>query len=105
MRNRARFALFDEELKAKSPLIEHQLIRKSEILALQRSEVGLQGELGDLLGRSGDAAERIARAEQQIAQLPIGRDRESERGTTWNRYRARRLARTDPGRSRCRAPD
>ena len=69
--NRARFALFDEELKAKSPLIEHQLIRKSEILALQRSEVGLQGELGDLLGRSGDAAERIARAEQQIAQLRL----------------------------------
>jgi HlyD family type I secretion membrane fusion protein len=69
--NRARFALFDEELKAKAPLIEHQLIRKSEILALQRSEVGLQGELGDLLGRSGDAAERIARAEQQIAQLRL----------------------------------
>jgi HlyD family type I secretion membrane fusion protein len=69
--NRARFTLFDEELKAKGPLIEHQLIRKSEILALQRSEVGLQGELGELLGRSGDATERIARAEQQIAQLRL----------------------------------
>ena len=67
--NRERFALFDEELKAKSPLIEHQLIRKSEILALQRSEVGLAGELGDLLGHTGDATERVARAEQQIAQL------------------------------------
>jgi HlyD family type I secretion membrane fusion protein len=69
--NRERYALFDEELKAKSPLIEHQLIRKSEILALQRSEVGLAGELGDLLGHSGDATERIARAEQQIAQLRL----------------------------------
>jgi HlyD family secretion protein len=69
--NRERFALFDEELKAKSALIEHQLIRKSEILALQRSSVGLEGELGDLLGRSGDANERIARAEQQIAQLRL----------------------------------
>jgi HlyD family type I secretion membrane fusion protein len=69
--NRERFALFDEELKAKSPLIEHQLIRKSEILTLQRSEVGLEGELGDLLGRSGDATERVARAEQQIAQLRL----------------------------------
>jgi HlyD family type I secretion membrane fusion protein len=69
--NRERFALFDEELKAKSALIEHQLIRKSEILALQRSAVGLEGELGDLVGRSGDANERIARAEQQIAQLRL----------------------------------
>jgi multidrug resistance efflux pump len=70
--NRARLALFDEELQAKSPLIEHQPIRKSEILALQRSEVSLSGELGDLLGRSGDATERIARAEQQIEQLRLG---------------------------------
>ena len=69
--NRERYALFDEELKAKSPLIEHQLIRKSEVLALQRSEVGLAGELGDLLGRSGDTTERIARAEQQISQLRL----------------------------------
>jgi HlyD family type I secretion membrane fusion protein len=69
--NRARSALFNEELKEKSPLIDQQLIRKSEILALQRSEVGLTGELGDLLGRSGDANERIAKAEQQIAQLRL----------------------------------
>ena len=69
--NRERYTLFDEELKSKTPLIEHQLIRKSEILALQRSEVGLEGELGDLQGRSGDATERIARAEQQIAQLRL----------------------------------
>jgi HlyD family secretion protein len=33
--------------------------------------MGLAGELGDLLGRSGDATERIARAEQQIAQLRL----------------------------------
>jgi HlyD family secretion protein len=67
--NRERFALFDEELKGKSRLLELQLVRKPEILALQRSEAGLSGELGDLLGRIGDARERIARAEQQIAQL------------------------------------
>jgi HlyD family secretion protein len=69
--NRARSALFSEELKDKSTLIIGQLIRKSEILALQRSEAGLTGELGDLLGRSGDATEKIARAEQQIAQLRL----------------------------------
>jgi HlyD family type I secretion membrane fusion protein len=69
--NRDRSALFSEELQDKSPLIDQQLIKKSEILALQRSEMGLAGELGDLLGRSGDATERIARAEQQIAQLRL----------------------------------
>jgi HlyD family type I secretion membrane fusion protein len=69
--NRDRAELFSEELKEKSPLIDQQLIRKSEILALQRSQMGLAGELGDLLGRSGDATERIARAEQQIAQLRL----------------------------------
>ena len=69
--NRDRLALFTEELQDKSPLIDLQLIKKSEILALQRSEMGLAGELGDLLGRSGDATERIARAEQQIAQLRL----------------------------------
>jgi HlyD family type I secretion membrane fusion protein len=67
--NHARLALFDEELKAKNSLVERQLIRKSEVLALQRSEAGLSGELGELLGRIGDAKERIARAEQQIVQL------------------------------------
>ena len=69
--NRDRSALFIDELKEKSPLIDQQLIRKSEILALQRSEMGLAGELGDLLGRSGDATERVARSEQQIAQLRL----------------------------------
>jgi HlyD family type I secretion membrane fusion protein len=69
--NRDRSALFSEELQDKSSLIDQQLIKKSEILALQRSEMGLAGELGDLLGRNGDATERIARAEQQIAQLQL----------------------------------
>jgi HlyD family type I secretion membrane fusion protein len=67
--NHSRLALFDEELKAKSTLVDQQLIRKSEVLALRRAEVGLSGELGELLGRVGDAKERIARAEQQIVQL------------------------------------
>jgi HlyD family type I secretion membrane fusion protein len=67
--NHARLALFDEELKAKNSLLDQQLIRRSEILALRRSEVSLSGELGELLGRIGDAKERIARAEQQIVQL------------------------------------
>jgi HlyD family type I secretion membrane fusion protein len=64
-----RLALFDEELKDKNTLLDRQLVRKTEILDLQRSEASLAGELGELLGRIGDAKDRMARAEQQIAQL------------------------------------
>jgi HlyD family type I secretion membrane fusion protein len=67
--NHDRAGLFEDELKTKSSLLDQQLIRKSEILALQRSQAGLSGELGELLGRIGDAKARIARAEQQIVQL------------------------------------
>jgi HlyD family secretion protein len=69
--NKARSALFQEELTAKRSLSDQQLIRKSEVLALQRSEAGLSGELGELFGRIGDANERRARAEQQISQLRL----------------------------------
>jgi HlyD family secretion protein len=64
--------------------LEQQLIRKSEVLALQRSQAGLSGEFGELLGRIGDAKERIARAEQQIVQLrsaAIQKATEELRGT------------------------
>jgi HlyD family type I secretion membrane fusion protein len=67
--NESRTALFREELEAKNTLMEKQLVKRSEILALMRSEAGLAGELGELLGRIGDAKEKIARAEQQIVQL------------------------------------
>lgn len=66
---RQRLALFDEELQDKNGLLARQLVRKSEFLALQRAEAGLSGELGGLLGKIADARERMARAEQQIAQL------------------------------------
>jgi len=65
----ARLALFQEEIADKRTLLDRQLIRKSEFLALQRAEAGISGELGELLGRIGDARERIARANQKIAEL------------------------------------
>ncbi len=65
----ARRALFAEELKDKRGLLERQLARKTEVLAVQRAEAGLSGELGELTARIAGAKERIARAEQQIAQL------------------------------------
>jgi HlyD family type I secretion membrane fusion protein len=67
--NRARTALLDEEIKTKNSLLDLQLVRKSDLLALQRAQAGLAGELGEFLGRIGEAKERSARAEQQIVQL------------------------------------
>ena len=64
-----RLALFAEELKDKKVLLERALLRKTEVLALQRAEAGLVGDLGELVGRVADSNERIARAEQRIAYL------------------------------------
>ncbi|WP_295558550.1 HlyD family type I secretion periplasmic adaptor subunit [uncultured Hyphomicrobium sp.] len=64
-----RMEMFDEELKDKSGLVERQLVRKPEIFALQRAQAGLAGDLGELTGRAADARERVARADQQIAQI------------------------------------
>jgi len=64
-----RMALFEEELKDKNTLLNLQLVRKTEVLALRRSEAGLVGDLGELMGRIADANERTARASQRIAAL------------------------------------
>lgn len=66
---KSRMTLFQEELEDKVKLLDRQLTRKSEVLAIQRAEAGLAGELGELAGRIADARERIARAEQQIEAL------------------------------------
>ena len=64
-----RIALFVEELKDKDSLLGQQLVRKSDVLALRRSEASLGGELGEYLGRIADSKERIAQANERIAQL------------------------------------
>lgn len=64
-----RIALFAQELKDKSTLLERELVRRTEILALRRAEAGLSGELASLQARAADARERVSRAEQQIAHL------------------------------------
>ena len=55
-----------EELEAKSGLLKQGLIRKPEVLTLQRAHANLQGEIGRLNGEVGDARERIARVFEQI---------------------------------------
>src|SRR5712672_30296 len=64
-----RITLFAEELKDKNSLLGQQLVRKSDVLALRRSEASLGGELGEYLGRIADSKERIAQANERIAQL------------------------------------
>jgi HlyD family type I secretion membrane fusion protein len=64
-----RIALFAEELKDKGSLLGQQLVRKSDVLALRRSEASLGGDLGEYLGRIADSKERIAQANERIAQL------------------------------------
>src|SRR5262245_50725944 len=59
--------LIREELAGKSTLLPAGLIKKSELLALQRAEVGLMGEIGRLGGDVGDARARIARTREEIA--------------------------------------
>ena len=66
---RRRMALFADELKDKGALLERQLVRKTEVLTLQRAEASLVGDLGELIGRIADAKERISRALQRIAHL------------------------------------
>ncbi len=64
---RKQLDLFSEELDAKSHLLQGGLIRKPEVLALQRAHVSLQGEAGRLTGEIGDVRERISRTREQIA--------------------------------------
>jgi HlyD family type I secretion membrane fusion protein len=64
-----RIALFVEELKDKDSLLGQHLIRKSDVLALRRSEASLAGDLGAFLGRIADSRERIAQANEKITQL------------------------------------
>jgi HlyD family secretion protein len=59
--------LIREELAGKSTLLPGGLIKKSELLTLQRAEVGLIGEIGRLGGDVGDARARIARTREEIA--------------------------------------
>ncbi|WP_407118041.1 HlyD family type I secretion periplasmic adaptor subunit [Bradyrhizobium sp. LMG 9283] len=64
-----RIALFAEELKDKNSLLGQQLVRKSDVLALRRSEASLGGDLGEYLGRIADSKERVAQANERITQL------------------------------------
>lgn len=59
-------ALVQEDIKTKEQLLAAGLVRKPDVLLLQRSQANLEGEVGRIMGDIGDAKERIARAVEQI---------------------------------------
>ena len=63
---RSQLGMFTEELEGKLRLLASGLIRKSEVLALQRAKAGAEGEVGRLVGDIGDSRERISRTREQI---------------------------------------
>ena len=58
--------LLDEEIATKDKLVQAGLVRKPELMVLQRQKANLEGEVGRIMGDIGDAKERIARAVEQI---------------------------------------
>jgi len=58
--------LLDEEIVTKDKLVQQGLVRKPELMVLQRTKANLEGEVGRIMGDIGDAKERIARALEQI---------------------------------------
>ncbi len=61
--------IIEEELETKSALLKGGMVRKPEVLALQRAQASLQGETGRLVGEIGDSRERIARIHEQLLGL------------------------------------
>jgi HlyD family type I secretion membrane fusion protein len=61
--------IIEEELETKTALLRNGMVRKPEVLALQRAQASLQGETGRLIGEIGDSRERIARINEQILGL------------------------------------
>jgi HlyD family type I secretion membrane fusion protein len=58
--------LLSEEIETKAYLLQTGLVRKPELLILQRSKANLEGEVGRIMGDIGDAKERIAKSYEQI---------------------------------------
>jgi HlyD family secretion protein len=58
--------LLDDEIETKKYLLQSGLVRKPELLVLQRTKANLEGEVGRIMGEIGDAKERIARSNEQI---------------------------------------
>ncbi|MES2600851.1 MAG: HlyD family type I secretion periplasmic adaptor subunit [Pseudomonadota bacterium] len=63
---RRQIKFIEEEVETKEYLLKTGLVRKPELLILQRTQANLEGEVGRIMGDIGDAKERIARSREQI---------------------------------------
>lgn len=63
---RRQIKFIEEEIEAKEYLLKTGLVRKPEVLLLQRAQANLEGEVGRIMGDIGDAKERIAKSLEQI---------------------------------------
>lgn len=63
---RRQIKFIEEEIEAKEFLLKTGLVRKPEVLLLQRTQANLEGEVGRIMGDIGDAKERIAKSLEQI---------------------------------------
>lgn len=63
---RRQIKFIEEEVETKEHLLRTGLVRKPELLILQRTQANLEGEVGRIMGDIGDAKERIARSVEQI---------------------------------------
>jgi HlyD family secretion protein len=63
---RRQIKFIEEEVETKEYLLKTGLVRKPELLVLQRTQANLEGEVGRIMGDIGDAKERIAKAVEQI---------------------------------------
>lgn len=61
--------LLDEDIETKQYLLQSGLVKKPDLLLLQRTKVNLEGEVGRIMADIGDAKERIARSQEQITGL------------------------------------
>ncbi len=76
---RGQLALIAEEVVGVEIMVRQGLERKPRLLALQRQQVELEGQQGDLANRMAQAREAIAQAELEI--LSLRDDRQSEIAT------------------------
>jgi len=61
--------LVAQELEGKRELLKKGYVRKPDVLALERAQAGLEGQIGQLTAGISDARERISREEQKISHV------------------------------------
>lgn len=69
--------LFKRELGDQQKLLEQQLIQASRVLALQREEASLLGQMGELTATAAQAAERMTEIEIKVLTLTTTRREEA----------------------------